>query len=123
MTIEAPWPVPITPLHPVSCGVMLWRSRGQLYATVVVKVTFAMFDEADMVLEEPEPILRAELASHEYEGCARDAISEAKRHHQHGDMMHDAIRADVLSAILAARSQDAAAGRKAQAELKRQILA
>lgn len=61
MTIEAPWPVPITPLHPVSCGVMLWRSRGQLYATVVVKVTFAMFDEADMVLEEPEPILRAEV--------------------------------------------------------------
>jgi len=45
-------------------------------------------------------------------------VETALRNHVDGDMMHDAIRADVLSAILAARSQDAAAGRKAQAELK-----
>ena len=40
-------------------------------------------------------------------------VETALRNHVDGDMMHDAIRADVLSAILAARSQDAAAGRKA----------
>jgi methyl-accepting chemotaxis protein/methyl-accepting chemotaxis protein-1 (serine sensor receptor) len=44
-------------------------------------------------------------------------IETALRLHVDSDMMHDAIRADVLSAVLAARNQDAAAGRQAQEEL------
>ena len=44
---------------------------------------------------------------------ARQAVLEtALRNHVDGDMMHDAIRSDVLSAILAAGKSDAAAGRK-----------
>ena len=48
----------------------------------------------------------------------RQAVLEtALRQHVDGDMMHDAIRADVLSAILAASRQDAEASRKAAADL------
>jgi PAS domain S-box-containing protein len=48
---------------------------------------------------------------------AQSLLESALRNHVDGDMMHDAIRSDVLSAILAARSQDAAGVRAAQADL------
>jgi methyl-accepting chemotaxis protein len=49
---------------------------------------------------------------------ARQAVLEtALRQHVDGDMMHDAIRADVLSAILAAKGSDREAGKHAQDDL------
>jgi methyl-accepting chemotaxis protein len=49
---------------------------------------------------------------------ARQAVVEtALRQHVDGDMMHDAIRADVLSAILAAKNGDREAGKHAQDDL------
>ncbi len=44
-------------------------------------------------------------------------VEAALRNHVDGDMMHDAIRADVLAAIIAARKADREAGLAAQQEL------
>ena len=50
---------------------------------------------------------------------AKQAVVEtALRNHVDGDMMHDAIRADVLAAILGARNDDPEAIRDAQEELE-----
>jgi methyl-accepting chemotaxis protein len=49
---------------------------------------------------------------------AKQAVVEtALRQHVDGDMMHDAIRADVLSAILAAKKGDVEGGKRAQGDL------
>ena len=45
-------------------------------------------------------------------------VEAALRNHVDGDMMHDAIRADVLAAIIAARKADKEAGLAAQQELQ-----
>ena len=55
------------------------------------------------------------LASNER--AAQAVVETALRNHVDGDMMHDAIRADVLAAILGARKGDAQAIREAQSEL------
>ncbi|AKT43714.1 DUF2169 family type VI secretion system accessory protein [Chondromyces crocatus] len=61
MIREAPWPLAISTLGPVACGALLWRARGQLYATVIVKATLGIANEADMTLESPESLLREEV--------------------------------------------------------------
>jgi hypothetical protein len=61
MIEDAPWPVPITTLGPVTGGTMVWRSRGQLYVTAVVKATFTLVAGADMIPAEPEEIFRSEM--------------------------------------------------------------
>lgn len=92
MSVEAPWPVALTPLGlharadaadedtaalpPVSCGAMLWRTREQMYLTVIVKATFGLLDEAEMVLEDPEPILRAELHHQNVPTCSVRATTD-----------------------------------------------
>jgi methyl-accepting chemotaxis protein len=51
------------------------------------------------------------------ERAAQAIVETALRNHVDGDMMHDAIRADVLAAILGARKGDPQAIREAQEEL------
>jgi uncharacterized protein YjbI with pentapeptide repeats len=46
---------------PVSTGAVVWRARGQLYATVVVKATFSLVNEQAMELGEPAELFRGEL--------------------------------------------------------------
>lgn len=44
----------------ITAGIVLWRQRHQLYATVVVKATFTLVPGATMTLRAPLPIERAE---------------------------------------------------------------
>jgi hypothetical protein len=53
--------VPITAVAPALGATVVWRTRGQLYVTVVVKATFALVPDEDMRLIEPEPLLREDV--------------------------------------------------------------
>jgi hypothetical protein len=55
-------PPPITPLGPIAAATQLWRSRGALHLTVVVKATFTLVPEGRMSLSEPDAIARGEEA-------------------------------------------------------------
>ncbi len=46
---------------PVSTGSVVWRARGQLYVTVVVKATFGLVNDQAMELVEPAELVRGEL--------------------------------------------------------------
>lgn len=60
MSSLSPFPIPISPLKPISCGSVLWRSSGALRATVIVKITLGLVHERtawpttplDLVLED-----------------------------------------------------------------------
>src|SRR5262245_27071099 len=57
---ERSWPVKIETLGPVAGGAVVFRSRGQLSVTIVVKATFLLAHEAEMAIAEPEAIVVAE---------------------------------------------------------------
>jgi len=52
----ATWPVDITPVGAVACGAMLWRIRGELHVTVIVKATFDLVHESVAKLVAPDPL-------------------------------------------------------------------
>lgn len=61
------WPLAIIATDGASAGVCLWRQRGQLYATVAVKATFALVPGGAMVACEPaliEPCERPSASGH-----------------------------------------------------------
>lgn len=45
MTSSAVFPIPVSPLKPVSCGSVLWRSSGVLRATIIVKISLGLVHE------------------------------------------------------------------------------
>ncbi|MFT3768099.1 MAG: DUF2169 domain-containing protein [Minicystis sp.] len=50
------WPVDIHPIGLAACGTTLWRFRGQLRVTAVVKATFSFVPGGVMELEEPDDV-------------------------------------------------------------------
>jgi hypothetical protein len=61
MIASASGGVSIETLGPVTAAAVRWRSRSKLYVTVVVKVTFAIIPDGDMVIIEPAALIREEL--------------------------------------------------------------
>ena len=58
MTSSSPWITRVAPIGPVGVGSVLWRSRGALQVTIVVKARFAMRDQDEAVLVDPLPLRR-----------------------------------------------------------------
>lgn len=54
------WPVRVAALGPTAMASVLWRHRGQLYATVVVKASFAFSIDDDMSCVVAQPIRRSD---------------------------------------------------------------
>ena len=61
MTADRAWPMQITSLGGAVGATVVWRTRGQLSLTVIVKATFALVPYEAMVLHAPEAIHRGEL--------------------------------------------------------------
>ncbi len=58
MAVGSTWPVRMIPLGSVASGAILWRARGQLSLTMVVKATFQLVHGGEMTLVEPDEIVR-----------------------------------------------------------------
>jgi hypothetical protein len=54
-------PEHVTPLPGSAVGAVAWRSKGQLYITVIAKATFAFAPDAPMPRTEPQELLCAEV--------------------------------------------------------------
>ncbi len=54
------WPIATTPLGPVSVGSLLWRRRGKIRITALVKATFALIHGGFATPVDPRPIHRDE---------------------------------------------------------------
>ncbi|KYG01723.1 hypothetical protein BE20_52405, partial [Sorangium cellulosum] len=57
----ARWPLDVLRAGPVAAGATLWRSRGQLHATLVAKATFAMVAGGEARRIEPMEVIRSEV--------------------------------------------------------------
>jgi uncharacterized protein YjbI with pentapeptide repeats len=68
------WPLQIAALKPVSCGSVVWSSRGGLRVTVIVKATFGMVHESSARLVAPLPIRTEDRA---WEGDPSRSLHEA----------------------------------------------
>jgi Uncharacterized protein conserved in bacteria (DUF2169) len=55
--VVSPWSAEIRPVGLAACKATVWRYRGQLRVTAVVKATFSFVHGAAMELEEPDEIL------------------------------------------------------------------
>lgn len=53
-----PWPVPVTPLTPASCGSVVWRSGDAFGVTVILKTTFALIHDQPMRAIAPLSLVR-----------------------------------------------------------------
>ena len=51
------WPVEIHPIGLAACGTTVWRFRGQLRVTAIVKAAFSFVPGDVMVLEDPDDVL------------------------------------------------------------------
>ncbi|MBI4700866.1 MAG: DUF2169 domain-containing protein [Deltaproteobacteria bacterium] len=58
----ADWPVLVAPIGAVATGSALWRARGRLHVTVVVKASFALRHGVEMAPAEPRAIVRDDQA-------------------------------------------------------------
>lgn len=56
MTVSSAWPVAIVPIGAVSAATLLWRAKGRLHVTAVVKGTFELSPNGPMALATPDPI-------------------------------------------------------------------
>lgn len=54
------WPVAVVPVGRVACATTLWRAKGRLHVTVVVKARFQLVHNGEMAPTVPEPV-RPEL--------------------------------------------------------------
>ncbi len=54
------WPVRCAPVGLVAVGSVLWRFRGQLHCTAIVKATFAMPETGEMSRVNPQPLRRSD---------------------------------------------------------------
>ena len=54
------WPIAVSSVGSAAAGAIVWRQRGQLHVTVVVKGTFAWVPDGVMAVAEAEPIARDE---------------------------------------------------------------
>ncbi|MCC6521647.1 MAG: DUF2169 domain-containing protein [Polyangiaceae bacterium] len=54
------WPVRVAPVGLVAVGSVLWRFKGQLRATVIVKATFTFPVQGMMTRTNPQPLRRAD---------------------------------------------------------------
>jgi hypothetical protein len=61
MTPDDPELVEVTPLPGCVAGAVVWRQRGQLQVTVVVKAAFAFAPEAEMTVVDPQELIRADV--------------------------------------------------------------
>lgn len=50
------WPVAVVPVGPVACASTLWRAKGRLSVTVVVKARYAFVHNGEMTPIVPEPV-------------------------------------------------------------------
>lgn|GEM_PF-4838500 len=58
------WPIAVTTMDDVTtAGVVLWRQKQQLFATIAVKSTFTLVSGARMTVRAPLPIERTERAA------------------------------------------------------------
>ncbi|MFT3772970.1 MAG: DUF2169 domain-containing protein [Minicystis sp.] len=55
--MDSSWPVEIRPIGLAAGGTVVWRFRGQLRVTAVVKATFSFVPGGAMAIEEPDDIL------------------------------------------------------------------
>ncbi|HHH27313.1 MAG TPA: DUF2169 domain-containing protein [Polyangiaceae bacterium] len=56
MGVSSAWPVAIVPVGAVSAATLLWRAKGCLHVTAVVKATFDLRADEAMTLASPDPI-------------------------------------------------------------------
>jgi hypothetical protein len=59
--VYSSWPVEIRPIGLAACGTVVWRFRGQLRVTAIVKATFSLVPGGAMELEDPDDIHVAEV--------------------------------------------------------------
>ena len=83
-------PVAIRGVGPVSCGAAVWRFRGQLHVTAVVKATFGFVPDSLMTVEAPGEIHAAEI---HYGGDPKRSVEVA------GDLSPYRKAADVVLAL------------------------
>lgn len=60
MSVVGMWPVAVVPVGWVACATTLWRAKGRLHVTVVVKARFQLVHGGEMIPIVPEPV-RPEL--------------------------------------------------------------
>jgi len=74
------WPVPVVPVGKIAGASMLWRAKGRLHVTVVVKARYRLVAGGVMTPMLPEPVRpkRGELAP--YLGQADVVITAAQAH-------------------------------------------
>jgi hypothetical protein len=73
------WPVAVVPVGPVSGASVLWRTRGRLHVTVVVKARFQMVQNGVMTALPPEDV-RAPDETAPYLGQADVVVAPAHAH-------------------------------------------
>src|SRR5690606_16906732 len=54
------WPVRCAPVGAVAVGSVLWRHRGALHCTAIVKASFALVESGPMTRLNPQPIRRSD---------------------------------------------------------------
>src|SRR6185503_8768555 len=70
------WPVAVVPVGRVAGASVLWRTRGRLHVSVVVKASFQMAQNGVMTSLPPEPV-REPLETAPYLGQADVVVSPA----------------------------------------------
>lgn len=55
------WPVEIRPIGLAACGAALWRFRGRMRVTAVVKAAFSFVPGGPMMLEEPDDVFGGDV--------------------------------------------------------------
>ena len=63
------WPIAVSPLGPVEIGTVLWRRKGRMRLTAVVKATFAMIHGGFCLPIDPKRISMTEGWWLGGEGC------------------------------------------------------
>ncbi len=70
------WPLELVPQNLARCGAVLWRGRGALQATVVVKATFGLVADQPAKRLGPQDLVRVERRRDGDPGASVDAASE-----------------------------------------------
>jgi hypothetical protein len=80
-------PVHVVPVGPVATGSLLWRWRGQLRVTVIVKATFAFAPDEAMTVIAPAAVRRQELHHHNHPGRTVAIASDLGPYLQQADVL------------------------------------
>lgn len=70
------WPIAVSPLGPVEIGTVLWRRKGRMRLTAVVKATFAMIHGGFCLPIDPKRISMTEESWLDVEGSSPELVVE-----------------------------------------------